>query len=133
VKKLACLLCVLGTTMGLSATGARAWDEFDAMMRTLQTPWQGLGQGQWQWQAPWRGLWQSQPAIKGNDTGGIIAWSPDNEALAREWTTQFCAGYGKYPRITSVHRQSGDFITFNCLWDPTVARYALPEARVRGR
>jgi hypothetical protein len=129
VKKLAYLLCVLGTTMGMSATGALAWDEFDAMMRTLQTPWQGLGQ--WQWQSPWQGLWQSQPYIKGNDTGGIIAWSPDTEYQARELAAAFCQSYGKYPRITGVHRQYGDYISFNCLWDPAVARYALPEVRLR--
>src|SRR5262245_25628809 len=128
--------------MGPSATGALAWDYWDAMWRNLQTPWQGLGQWpqwqapQWQapqWQAPWQGLGQGQPPLKGNDTGGIIAWSPENEAQARAWTTQFCGGYGKYPRITAVHRQYGDFISFNCLWNPNVARYALPEVRPHGR
>jgi hypothetical protein len=124
------MLCVLGTTAGLSATGAVAWDGLDSMMSNLQVPWQG--KWNWQWQLPWQGRGESQSYIKGNDTGGIIAWSPENEARAREWTDQFCASYNKYPRITAVHRQYGDYISFNCLWDPTVARYALPEARVHG-
>lgn len=68
---------------------------------------------------------------RGNDTGGIISWSCENEANAREIAGAFCAGYGKYARITSVHRVYGDYISFNCLSRPDTARYQMPEVRTR--
>ena len=68
---------------------------------------------------------------RGNDTGGIIPWSCDNEADAREIAADYCARWDKYPRITSVHRQFGDYIAFACLWSPHVNRYALPAVRTR--
>ena len=39
---------------------------------------------------------------RGNDTGGIIPWSCENEAAAQEFAGAFCARYGKFHRITSV-------------------------------
>lgn len=54
------------------------------------------------------------PGLTGNDTGGIISWSPENQAMAREWAGAHCARYRKYARITSVHRQYGDYIGFEC-------------------
>ena len=68
---------------------------------------------------------------KGNDTGGIIPWSCETEALAPEIAADFCARWDKYPRITSVHRQYGDYIAFRCLWSPHVDRYALPAVPTR--
>jgi hypothetical protein len=68
----------------------------------------------------------------GNDTGGIIPWSCENEAAAPQIAAEYCARWDKYPRITSVHRQYGDFIAFNCLWSPHIAKYALPAVRTRG-
>ena len=68
---------------------------------------------------------------RGNDTGGIIPWSCENEADARAIAAAFCAGYGKYARITSVHRVYGDYIGFNCLWRPNIARYQIPAVRTR--
>jgi hypothetical protein len=68
---------------------------------------------------------------EGNDTGGIIPWSCENEAMAPQITADYCARWDKYPRITSVHRQYGDFIGFNCLWSPSAARYGLPAVRTR--
>jgi hypothetical protein len=67
----------------------------------------------------------------GNDTGGIISWSCENEAMAPQLAAEYCARWDKYPRITSVHRQYGDFIAFSCLWSPHIARYALPAVRTR--
>lgn len=67
----------------------------------------------------------------GNDTGGIIAWSPPAEHAARETAAAHCAGYGKFARITGVRRQSGNYISFNCLWHPRIARFALPEVGTR--
>ena len=67
----------------------------------------------------------------GNDTGGIISWSCENEAMAQQIAAEYCARWDKYHRITSVHRQYGDFIGFNCLWSPHVNRYALPAVPTR--
>jgi hypothetical protein len=54
------------------------------------------------------------PGLTGNDSGGIITWSPDHALVAQDWATQHCAQYGKYARITSVHAQYGDYIGFAC-------------------
>ena len=67
----------------------------------------------------------------GNDTGGIISWSCENEAMAQQIAAEYCARWDKYHRITSVHRQYGDYISFNCLWSPHVNRYALPAVATR--
>ena len=58
------------------------------------------------------------PGLTGNDTGGIIPWSPENQAVARDWAADHCAQYRKYARITSVHRQYGDYIAFECRFRP---------------
>ena len=68
---------------------------------------------------------------RGNDTGGIIPWSCENEADSQEVAGAYCAGWGKFARITSVHRMYGDYIAFNCLWRPDIARYQLPVVRTR--
>jgi hypothetical protein len=54
---------------------------------------------------------------KGNDTGGIIPWSADNERAALAIAGDNCARYSKYPRITSVHRVYGDYIAYECRFD----------------
>ncbi len=67
----------------------------------------------------------------GNDTGGIIPWSCETEALAHQIAADYCARWDKYPRITSVHRQFGDYIAFRCLWSPYVDQTALPAVPTR--
>ena len=67
----------------------------------------------------------------GNDTGGIIPWSCENEAWAPRTAAGHCAWYNKYARITAVNRQYGDYISFNCLWSPNVDRYARPAVATR--
>ena len=67
----------------------------------------------------------------GNDTGGIISWSCENEAAAPQIAARYCARWDKYYRITSVHPHYGDFIAFSCLWAPHVNPYALPAVRPR--
>lgn len=104
VRKVALLLCALG--MGLGCSGALA-QEFDFPMR-------------------------GQSYIKGNDTGGLMVWSTLTEQHAQEWAGQFCGGYGKYARITSVHRNYGDYISFNCIWNPESAPFILPRVPVDG-
>jgi len=79
-------------------------------------------------------FWRPSPAAlvwHGNDTGGIIPWSCENEAMAQQIAGAYCARWDKYHRITSVHRQYGDFIAFNCLWSPHVNPYALPAVATR--
>jgi hypothetical protein len=56
------------------------------------------------------------PPFKGNDTGGIIAWSPEAQRFRHEIASDFCASYGKVHRITSVTRRYGDYIGFACYW-----------------
>lgn len=68
---------------------------------------------------------------RGNDTGGIIPWSCENEAAARDIAADHCARYDKVARITSVHRIYGAYIGFNCLWRPDIAHYQIPAVRTR--
>jgi hypothetical protein len=58
------------------------------------------------------------PVLTGNDTGGIITWSPEHQRHAHELAAAHCALYDKYPRITSVHPWYGDYIAFACNWRP---------------
>ena len=54
------------------------------------------------------------PPFKGNDTGGIIPWSPGIDEVALELAGGHCMRYGKYAQITSVHPWPGDYIGFVC-------------------
>jgi hypothetical protein len=56
------------------------------------------------------------PPFKGNDTGGIIAWSPEAQRARHALAADHCALYGKLHRITSVHARYGDYIGFACFW-----------------
>jgi len=58
------------------------------------------------------------PFVTGNDTGGIIQWTPENDANMMQLAMDFCAQYHKYARITSVHARYGDYIGFACEWRP---------------
>lgn len=55
---------------------------------------------------------------KGNDTGGIIPWSPENEKNAFEIAQSNCGFFNKYAVATSIHRVYGDYIAYTCQWDP---------------
>ncbi len=55
------------------------------------------------------------PGITGNETGGIIPWSPDNERAAFNLSDAYCGQYGKMAKVTSVYRQPGHYIAFACL------------------
>jgi hypothetical protein len=54
--------------------------------------------------------------FKANDTGGIVAWSPEAELERHEIAREHCAQHGKLHRITSVNRRHGDYIGFACYW-----------------
>ena len=68
------------------------------------------------------------PAVKGNDTGGIIAYSVATEADARQIAVDHCASYGKVVKFLAVEAQYGGYISFACRWVPYGAheRPALP-------
>lgn len=53
--------------------------------------------------------------INGNDTGGIIPWSPALRAFGYHAAAQLhCDGYRRIARITSVHPRYGDYVGFAC-------------------
>ncbi|MBX6426300.1 MAG: hypothetical protein IRZ09_10325 [Variibacter sp.] len=54
--------------------------------------------------------------FEGNDTGGIVAWSPETQEFRHAIAGEHCARYGKLHKITSVHRRYGDYIGFACYW-----------------
>ena len=53
--------------------------------------------------------------INGNDTGGIIPWSPALRAYGyRTAAQEHCGGYHKVARITSVVAGYGNYVGFAC-------------------
>ena len=71
------------------------------------------------------------PPFKGNDTGGIIAWEYANQVDAKQLAIDHCARYGKLVKPLAAQRYYGGYISFACVWRPTVVAY--PGAlRVRG-
>ncbi len=58
------------------------------------------------------------PPVKGNDTGGIIAYSLATEADARQIAVNHCASYGKVVKFLAVDAQYGGYISFACRWVP---------------
>jgi hypothetical protein len=74
----------------------------------------------------WNDLLESVWGSKGNDTGGIIPWTPENEANAFQMASDQCGRWGKYAVATSLARVPGGYIGYRCVWDPpgrTVARH----------
>jgi hypothetical protein len=59
-------------------------------------------------------IW-SALGINGNDTGGIIPWSPALRAYGyRTAAQEHCGGYRKIARITSVVAGYGNYVGFAC-------------------
>ena len=58
------------------------------------------------------------PPFKGNDTGGIIAYSLASQADARQLAVDHCASYGKVVKFLSVQANYGGYVSFACLWVP---------------
>ena len=58
------------------------------------------------------------PAFKGNDTGGIIAYSVAQQADARQLAVNHCARYGKVVKFLAVDPQYGGYLSFACRWGP---------------
>ena len=58
------------------------------------------------------------PPFKGNDTGGIIAYSLAARTDARQLAVDHCASYGKVVKFLSVDAQYGGYVSFACRWVP---------------
>jgi hypothetical protein len=69
----------------------------------------------------WNDILNSVWGSKGNDTGGIIPWTPENERASFDIATAQCARWNKFPVATSIHRVPGDYIAYTCVWDPPPA------------
>jgi hypothetical protein len=63
------------------------------------------------------GLAGPGPGVTGNDTGGIIQWTPAIEHSYREIAVAHCARWSRYAGISGVHRIYGDYIGFVCVYD----------------
>jgi hypothetical protein len=66
--------------------------------------------------APARADWV--PAFKGNDTGGIIAYTLATQTDARQLAVAHCASYGKVVKFLAVDAQYGGYLSFACRWVP---------------
>ena len=76
---------------------------------------------------------QAGPYASGNDTGGMIVWSPENELQAFAVAQGHCGFYGKEAYITSVYRQPGHYIGFACAFPRGyIVRERQFAIRVRG-
>ena len=58
------------------------------------------------------------PQFKGNDTGGIIAYSLARQVDARQLAVDHCAYYGKVAKFLGVDAQYGGYVSFACRWVP---------------
>src|SRR5207245_11287512 len=57
------------------------------------------------------------PGLTGNDTGGIIQWTPETDHVYKDIAAAHCARWNRLAGITSVHRTYGDYIGFQCIYD----------------
>jgi hypothetical protein len=58
------------------------------------------------------------PPFKGNDTGGIIAYSLVAETDIKLMAVDHCARYGKVVKFLAAQRYYGGYISFACVWVP---------------
>ena len=68
-------------------------------------------------QAQWLDI-DTVPAFKGNDTGGIVAYTLATQADARQLAVDHCARYGKVVKFLSVQANYGGYVSFACRWVP---------------
>ena len=64
------------------------------------------------------------PPVKGNDTGGIIAYDLAQRVDARQLAVAHCASYGKVVKFLAVDPQYGGYVSFACRWVPYGANQA---------
>jgi hypothetical protein len=55
--------------------------------------------------------------LTGNDTGGVIEWTPEIADSYFAIAAEHCARWNRLAFITSVHRRYGDFVGFLCVVD----------------
>jgi hypothetical protein len=58
------------------------------------------------------------PPFRGNDTGGIIAYSLASQTDVRQLAVDHCARYDKVVKFLAVDAQYGGYISFACRWVP---------------
>ena len=58
------------------------------------------------------------PSFKGNDTGGIIAYSLAQQGDVRQLAVEHCAYYGKVVKFLGVQPNYGGYVSFACRWVP---------------
>lgn len=66
------------------------------------------------------GPWFNHPWPYGNDTGGIIPYTPEIKGVYRQMAASYCAHWHRLSQVTSVHRKYGDYISFVCMDRPHV-------------
>jgi hypothetical protein len=54
------------------------------------------------------------PAVTGNDTGGIFPYSPDVQPIYHQIAGDYCARWGRFAKVTSIHRVYGEYVGFVC-------------------
>jgi hypothetical protein len=82
--------------------------------------------------APAQAYWfdiDTVPAVKGNDTGGIIAYPLAMQADARQIAADHCGRYGKVAKFLGAQAYPGGYISFACRWVP----YGTNERPLRTR
>jgi hypothetical protein len=57
------------------------------------------------------------PGLTGNDTGGIIQWTPEIAGVYHSIAAAHCARWNRIAEITSVHPHYGDYVGFRCAVD----------------
>jgi hypothetical protein len=78
----------------------------------------------------WNDILNGVYGPKGNDTGGIIPWTPENERASFEIAGAQCARWNKFPVATSIHRVPGDYIAYKCVWDPPAVAVVRHHRRI---
>jgi hypothetical protein len=58
------------------------------------------------------------PPFKGNDTGGIIAYSQVTQTDIKALAVNHCARYGKVVKFLASQANYGGYISFACVWVP---------------
>ena len=66
------------------------------------------------------------PAVTGNDIGGIFPYSPDVEPIYRDIAADHCARWGRFAKVTGIHRVYGEYVGFVCYDRPGRIRSASP-------
>ena len=61
------------------------------------------------------GPWFGSEWVWGNDTGGILPYSPEIRGVYRQTAAEHCARWHRLPGLTSVHPRYGDYVTFVCM------------------